>query len=233
MMALRKSTLRPRASEQVPFFHDLQQHVVRFGMGLLDLVEDDDRVRPAADALRSAGRRRRSRRSPGGAPTSRLTVWRSMNSDMSIWTSASSLPNMNSASALVSSVLPTPVGPRKMNEPIGRLGSFRPARARRTALEIASMASSCPTMRSCSASSICSRRSDSSWAICVTGMPVHIETTSAMSSAVTCGLSSLRSQPARNWLQLLFQLRLARQQLLGVVEARFFHRLGVRLAGRP
>ena len=30
--------------------------------------------------------------------------------------------------------MPTPVGPRKMNEPIGRLGSFSPARARRTAL---------------------------------------------------------------------------------------------------
>ena len=57
-----------------------------------------------------------------------------MNSLMSILMSASSLPNMNSASALASSVLPTPVGPRKMNEPIGRLGSLRPARARRTAL---------------------------------------------------------------------------------------------------
>jgi hypothetical protein len=29
---------------------------------------------------------------------------------------------------LVSSVLPTPVGPRNMNEPIGRFGSCRPAR---------------------------------------------------------------------------------------------------------
>ena len=36
--------------------------------------------------------------------------------------SAFSSSNRNSASALVSSVLPTPVGPRKMNEPIGRLG---------------------------------------------------------------------------------------------------------------
>jgi hypothetical protein len=34
---------------------------------------------------------------------------------------------------LASSVLPTPVGPRNRNEPIGRLGSLRPARARRTA----------------------------------------------------------------------------------------------------
>jgi hypothetical protein len=39
----------------------------------------------------------------------------------------SSSPNMNSASALESSVLPTPDGPTKMNEPIGRFGSFRPA----------------------------------------------------------------------------------------------------------
>ena len=45
-----------------------------------------------------------------------------MNSLMSILMSASSLPNMNSASALASSVFPTPVGPRKMNEPIGRFG---------------------------------------------------------------------------------------------------------------
>jgi hypothetical protein len=41
--------------------------------------------------------------------------------------------NRNSASALASSVLPTPVGPRNRNEPIGRFGSCRPARARRTA----------------------------------------------------------------------------------------------------
>ena len=33
---------------------------------------------------------------------------------------------MNSASARASSVLPTPVGPRKTNEPIGRFGSCRP-----------------------------------------------------------------------------------------------------------
>src|SRR5258708_7419067 len=47
-----------------------------------------------------------------------------MNSDMSILMSASSLPNINSASALASSVLPTPVGPMKMKEPMGRFGSF-------------------------------------------------------------------------------------------------------------
>ncbi len=54
---------------------------------------------------------------------------------------------MNSARALVSSVLPTPVGPRNRNEPIGRLGSCRPARARRTASDTATSASSWPTTR--------------------------------------------------------------------------------------
>ena len=51
MMALRKSTLRPRGIREMPFFHDLQQHVVRFRMGLFDLVEDDDRIRPAAQGF--------------------------------------------------------------------------------------------------------------------------------------------------------------------------------------
>ena len=46
---------------------------------------------------------------------------------------ASSSSKRNSASVLASSVFPTPVGPRKMNEPLGRLGSFRPARVRRMA----------------------------------------------------------------------------------------------------
>ncbi len=42
----------------------------------------------------------------------------------------SSESNSAAASARESSVLPTPVGPRKMNEPIGRRGSLMPARAR-------------------------------------------------------------------------------------------------------
>ena len=40
------------------------------------------------------------------------------------------------------SVLPTPVGPRKMNEPIGRFGFLRPARERRIARVITLIASS-------------------------------------------------------------------------------------------
>ena len=49
---------------------------------------------------------------------------------------ASSSPNIDSANARASSVLPTPVGPKKIKLPIGRLGSFNPARARLTALLI-------------------------------------------------------------------------------------------------
>ena len=67
---------------------------------------------------------------------------------------ASSVPNMKSASALASSVLPTPVGPRNRNEPMGRLGSFRPTRAVLTARLTADTASSWPTMRSCRCSTI-------------------------------------------------------------------------------
>src|SRR3954464_15921592 len=52
-----------------------------------------------------------------------------MYSDMSRRTIAVSSLKRYSASAFVSSVLPTPVGPRNMNEPIGRCGSCSPARA--------------------------------------------------------------------------------------------------------
>ena len=55
---------------------------------------------------------------------------------MSAW----SLPNRKFASARASSVLPTPVGPRKIKLPVGRCGFLRPARDRRIAREIAEMA---------------------------------------------------------------------------------------------
>src|SRR3954462_10959822 len=57
-----------------------------------------------------------------------------MYSDMSMRIIASSSPNRNSASVRASSVLPTPEGPRKMNEPAGRFGSLIPARERRVGL---------------------------------------------------------------------------------------------------
>ncbi|MNN06211.1 hypothetical protein D3C81_1189940 [compost metagenome] len=113
-----------------------------------------------------------------------------MNSDMSIRTMASSVSNRNSASALHSSVLPTPVGPRNMNEPLGRFGSDSPARERRTALATAVTASCWPITRWCSSSSIFSSFSRSPSSIFDTGMPVHLDTTSAISSSVTLLRSS-------------------------------------------
>ncbi len=109
---------------------------------------------------------------------------RSPYSLMSMRTIAGSLSNRNSASVCASSVLPTPVGPRKRNEPIGRFGSPSPARERRTASATAMMASSWSTTRSWRWSSSLTSFSHSPSSIRVTGMPVHGPTTSAMSSDV-------------------------------------------------
>ena len=54
---------------------------------------------------------------------------------------------------LVSSVLPTPVGPQNMRAAMGRLGSFSPTRARFKADETADTASSCPITRACTPAS--------------------------------------------------------------------------------
>src|SRR5437667_431952 len=113
-----------------------------------------------------------------------------MNSDMSSLMSASSESNRYSASARASSVFPMPVGPRKMNEPMGRRGFFRPARSRRTACETVTMASSWPTMRLWISSSMRSRRDVSSSTSRDTGTPVHAATICAMSSSPTSGTVS-------------------------------------------
>ena len=73
---------------------------------------------------------------------SRETENFSMYSDMSIRIRASGSSKRNRASTRASSVLPTPVGPRKMKDPMGRRGSRRPARLRRMARETAATASS-------------------------------------------------------------------------------------------
>ena len=92
---------------------------------------------------------------------------------------------MASARALESSVFPTPVGPKNRKEPMGRLGSFRPTRPRRIALETAVTASSCPTTRSWRMDSSFRSRSDSSSASFLTGIRVHPDTTSAISPSPT------------------------------------------------
>ena len=67
---------------------------------------------------------------------------------MSIRTIARSSSNKKSANDFASSVLPTPVGPKNMNEPVGRFGSATPARERRTASDTERTAAFCPISRS-------------------------------------------------------------------------------------
>ena len=108
-----------------------------------------------------------------------------MYSAMSMRTIARSSSKRNSASARASSVLPTPVGPKNINEPIGRLGSDKPARLRRTALATAVTAASCPMTRLCSRPSSRTNLLISPSSKRLTGTPVHLPTTSAISSAST------------------------------------------------
>ena len=120
---------------------------------------------------------------------SRETENFSMYSLMSIRTSAFSSLNRNSASARASSVFPTPVLPRNMNEPIGFFASCSPARERRMASLTALTASGCAMTRSSSRSSRWRSLCLSLSSIRETGMPVHRATISAMSSASTSSLS--------------------------------------------
>src|ERR1051326_6010038 len=123
------------------------------GVRLFDLVEEHDRIRPATHRLRKLPAflvanvsRRRTDQSRRGEL---FHVLRHVDLNQRV-----ASPNMNSASFCARKVLPTPVGPRKMNEPIGRRGSFKSARLRRSAFEIAVTASSWPITLPFSSSSI-------------------------------------------------------------------------------
>ena len=89
---------------------------------------------------------------------------------------------MTSARAFASSVLPTPVVPKKMNVPEGFLSSLRPSLPRRIALEIAVTASSWPMTLFWSSDSRLFNLSASLSVIFLTGIPVHLARTSAISS---------------------------------------------------
>mmetsp|Transcript_24731 Transcript_24731/g.53334 ORF Transcript_24731/g.53334 Transcript_24731/m.53334 type:complete len:277 (-) Transcript_24731:105-935(-) len=108
-----------------------------------------------------------------------------MYSDMSRRIIESSSSKSDSARALASSVLPTPVGPRNMNEAMGLDGSDKPARERWTASATASTASSWPVTREARVE----ERSSSFWLSArrsfSNGTPVHLETTAATSASPT------------------------------------------------
>ena len=117
-----------------------------------------------------------------------------MYSLMSMRTMACSSSNRNSASARAVSVFPTPVGPRKINDPIGRRGSLNPARERRIALATTVSAASWPMTLSRRRCSISTSFFTSPSSIRATGIPVHLLTILAMSSSSTSSLS-IRATP--------------------------------------
>ncbi|MNI74960.1 hypothetical protein D3C73_1310780 [compost metagenome] len=89
------------------------------------------------------------------------------------------------ASVFVSSVLPTPVGPKSINEPIGLFSSFNPTLALFIALAKDSTASSCPITLCFNALSKFFNLFDSSSDNLLTGIFVHLDTTSQTSCSVT------------------------------------------------
>mmetsp|Transcript_29285 Transcript_29285/g.68997 ORF Transcript_29285/g.68997 Transcript_29285/m.68997 type:complete len:275 (-) Transcript_29285:42-866(-) len=108
-----------------------------------------------------------------------------MNSLMSSRTMLSSSSKSAAASALASSVLPTPVGPRKRKEASGRLGSARPALERMMASATASTAVAWPLTRDARRAGSSSSFSASARSMRSEGMPVHCESTAATSLAAT------------------------------------------------
>ena len=108
-----------------------------------------------------------------------------MYSDMSMRTMFDSSSNMNWASDFANSVLPTPVGPRNIKLPMGRLGSLRPERDLLIASDTATTACSWPISRSCRSSSMCISLSLSPSKRRPVGIPVHLDTSSAISNSFT------------------------------------------------
>mmetsp|Transcript_74055 Transcript_74055/g.214529 ORF Transcript_74055/g.214529 Transcript_74055/m.214529 type:complete len:235 (+) Transcript_74055:221-925(+) len=115
-----------------------------------------------------------------------------MYSDMSKRSIFDSLSKSSCANALAISVFPTPVGPGKRKEPMGRVLLFNCAALISTALATASAASSCPSTRALSAGPKAKRRSRSVCESLCTGIPVHRATTSATLSAVTTSFNTER-----------------------------------------
>mmetsp|Transcript_20367 Transcript_20367/g.56750 ORF Transcript_20367/g.56750 Transcript_20367/m.56750 type:complete len:262 (-) Transcript_20367:824-1609(-) len=117
-----------------------------------------------------------------------LTLCFSIYSPMSMRTIIFSSSNSSAARALASSVLPTPVGPRNRKD-APRLRAAKPARPRSTASATALTASFWPTTRLCSSLDRCSSFSRSVCCKRTTGMPVHLDTTVAISSGPTASVS--------------------------------------------
>ena len=108
-----------------------------------------------------------------------------MYSLISILTRFFSSSKSDCASAFASSVLPTPVGPRKRKEPTGLSGSLIPALERSIASDTLVTASSCPITLSWSIPSILRSFSLSPCISLVIGIPVQRPTILDISSSPT------------------------------------------------
>ena len=160
---LRKLTIAPDVVGQFAFFQNLQQHVPHVRVRLFDFVEEHNGVGIAAhlfgelaaflvtDVTR--------RRTDQARDVELLHVF----AHVELETSDLASPNICSASVLAKSVLPTPVGPSSKNVPMGRRGSFRSARERRNALQMAETASRWPMTTFSISVSMVSNRCVSSW----------------------------------------------------------------------
>ena len=118
---------------------------------------------------------------------------------MSILIKESSESNNSRASTFANCVLPTPVWPKNIKDPIGLFGSFNPTLFRCIAFTTFVTAISCPTtfpLISCGNSC---NFSVSASATLFTGIPVIIETTSATLSSVTISLFCLESSSHFIW----------------------------------
>ena len=193
MMVFLKSTVRPWESVIRPSSRTCKQYVKDIRMCFFHLIKQNDGIRFSTEQLRSADHLHRIQHI--------LEVLRS------VWiqsispcihsyqcrTILCSSSNRLAASAFASSVLPTPVGPRNRNEPIGLLGSLIPALERMIASVTFVTPSSCPMTRLCSSSSRCRVLLRSLSVSFATGIPVQREMILAISSSVTLSCTRDRS----------------------------------------
>ena len=111
--------------------------------------------------------------------------------------------NRKCAKLLASSVLPTPVGPRNIKDPVGLEGSEIPALDLRTASLTALTARFCPINRFPSSLSKCKSFWLSPARSRPVGIPVQAETTAAISSSDTIS-PTIRSRFSPSWLSASF-----------------------------
>ena len=123
---------------------------------------------------------------PGGEPIKRETLNFSWYSDMSILIIASISPNIYSARAFTVSVLPTPVGPKNIKDPLGFLWLATPVLDLLITLHNASTALSWPMIIFFISLDIALIILRSSVPNLLTGIPVCVEIVSAISETLIC-----------------------------------------------